>query len=483
MSCSFTIIYNNATKRVTCPSNFTINKLVSLSIEKFKLPLSTNASLSYKGKKLDGMLSIRLANVINNAKLDLTITELSDSVNLRINGICLNSQISKIFCVSPTISVATLVSEYLQQCGVNIDWRIYNVKISAMQNGIDNQTSDFDVISVASFVGTSSSASLRLVIETAADAKRTQEAQLEQQKLRERIELEKAEVRSKLAKDCQPLDDGSVAEVTVTNRIRQSDQGTSAEEAAEESELKKCRTDVETKANESVTQPLTSNTPHESETTPAKSIPSWQPPIELKDTLYNPRGHIDLYENPNEDYTVTAHHAETYLRSLQAMQKPSRKHVHIQPSKYTIRIRFPDRKFLDLVMEDASVPLGQLFKKLDSYVHPNFINSYVLKNGCPPFNEIEMGFHQNNVQLQNHPYFQEERVLLVWEPVSKLTHGPYLKEDIYSLDISEMPTVALESNRKNLQDEEPTDKPIAVPPRVSNATKEKRPGVPKWFRH
>lgn len=481
MSYTFSVTHNNLTKKVSCPTSSTVNKLVSISIEKFKLPTTTNACLSYKGKKLDGMLSLRLANLINNAKLDLIMIELTDSVNLRVNGMCLNHQLSKIIRVSPTISLASLVSRFLQECGVDIDWRNHNVKLSAMQNGIDNKSSDFDAVTVGSLVGTSSSASLRLVIEDAADAKRVQEAQLEQQKLRARLEQEKAEARlnaAKISKDMEtPLNN---QDVTTTDSA-----GTPEEDKNAKDTYKTPENKMESSPNtiDAVNELLTAPQPvYEPEILSGEQATSWLPSREIQDTLYNPRGQIDLYENPNEDYNVTTHHAETYLKSLQAMQRPSKKHLHIQPSRYTIRVRFPDRKFLDLVMEDSSAALGQLFKKLDSYVHPNFINSYVLRNGCPPFNEIEMGFSQNNTPLKDHPQFQDERVLLVWETVAKLTSGPYLKEDLLAKDITEMPTVALESNRNNLQGEEPTARAKTVHATVNKATDKKKPGIPKWFR-
>lgn len=482
---------------MSCLSNATVNNLVSLSIEKYKLPSTTNACLSYNGKKLDGMLSIRLANLINNAKLDLIIIELTGSVNLRINGVCMKTQLSKILRVSPNISAASLVSQFLQECGVAINWRIHTVKLSAMQNGIDNKSSDFETITVGSIVGNTSSASLRLVIEDAADTKKVEEAQLEQKRLREKLETEKAQVRLKSTDEYLLVSLSSGTENIAKNDLTEDPNATTiakipevspaiAEFNAERQIPKPESVDAVLQATQQLSDPQPVHLPPTDriQTSSDEQTPSWVPSKELKDTLYQPRGHIELYENPNDDYNVTTRHAELYLKSLQAMQKPSKKHIHIQPTRYTIRIRFPDRRFLDLIFEDSSAPLGQLFKKLDSYVHPNFLNNYVLKNGCPPFNEIEMGFSQNNVKLKDHPNFQEERVLLVWEATANLVSRPYLKEDLQARDLSEMPTVSLESNRNKLHDEDstPKTKTKTIPTTADGSVTKKRPGVPKWFK-
>lgn len=499
MSYTFSVSHQNITKKVSCTANTSINRLVELSIEKLKLPGSTNACLSHKGKKLDGMISIRLTNLLNNAKLELLKVEQVDSVNLRINGTYLDKTFGKIVRVNPSISVTALVSKYLQECGETASWNDYYVEISALQNRINNLTSNFDDILVASLVGGAENASLRLSIEDPTEKMNKQKAQLEESESRKALERQRYETELALKeKNANSANSANFANTvnatTISDYISDSNLLETAssslggnskilDDILDNSIKKDLLSDLLGSPKEILAHiELLPVTKVSSEEEPViSSDSSWQPPKETEDTLYTPRSHINYYENPEDDYNVTTHHAETYLKSLQAMQKPKRKIIASVPSRYTIRIRFPDRQLLDILMEDSSVPLGKLFKKLDGYVHPKFRNSYILKNGSPPFEKIQMGFSRNNIALKDHPQFQQEKLLLVWEPAAKLVPGPYLNQELQAKDLSEMPTVALESNRQNLVDDPVANKTVMAH-KIEKAKPEKRNGVPKWFR-
>lgn len=478
MSYTFYVTCNSATKKVTCLPGTTINDLAALSIEKFKLPPDTNACLLHKGKALDGMLLIRLANLINNAKLDLVRVELSEPVQLKIVGMCLGKSLTKILTVNRSISVADLITQFFKECGEDIDWTKYSVELSAIQSRILNSSADFSAATVASLVGLGSNASLRLLVEDL-EAKRLKEmAQREQQQLRR--EQERQKIKDMLIKK----DEGSSTAPQPfvpppTKAITKP-----KPEPVQEAELKNSLSEnlFDSAATEKLLSlgSLLPNALHESLTSDTPSDSAWRLPQDTQDTLYIPKGHLDTYDNPDDDYNFTTRHAETYLKVIQGMQQPHKKIATQAPTRYTIRLRFPDRSLLDLVMEDSAVRLGQLFKKIDSYVHPKFINTYTLKNGAPPFEKIQLGFSHNNKLLKDHPLFQQEKLLLVWEPEANLP-GPYLNGELKAKNIIEIPAAKLESSRQNLPDDNPNQRKSAHS-KIEKTKSEKRSGMPKWFR-
>lgn len=485
MSYSFSVTYNNVTKRVFCTPNCSILNLVLLSIEKFRVPESITVSLFHDGKRLDDMLSIRLANLRNNAKLELQTVRLVEMVNLKISGKFLFKQLSKVVRVSPSVSVACLVSEFLQQCGETADWTQYNVELSAMQHTIKNNSTDFSTTLVKSLIGSSEKAVLRLTIEDAAKIKKREDSQKESDELRKSLDRQRHAVciagREQIEKKNALLEERMAIEETSQPTEEERKKNLYGELA--EPELNSSEPYLFSQASadaEVCSLPIFNKSPPSIVESRGKTISApWLPPTETEDTLYAPKNQIIRYENPDDDYNVTTNQSEIYLKMLQGMQKPSRKTKPTALRSYVIRVRFPDRKLLDLILKDSSVPLGQLFKKLDSYVHPKFANSYTLKNGSPPFQAIEMGFTENNISLKDHPQFQEERLLLVWEPTIKLP-GPYLKEVLPLKDLSEMPNIALESHRKILQDDFETIR--GTESKIVKTKTEKKPGVPKWFR-
>ncbi|KAF8002315.1 hypothetical protein HF325_003280 [Metschnikowia pulcherrima] len=215
------------------------------------------------------------------------------------------------------------------------------------------------------------------------------------------------------------------------------------------------------------------------------NLESWTLPEVNEDTLYVPlKSTSGTYENPDADYELTSNQAEKYYKILKSMQgKPAKKFAK-KPSKYTIRIRFPDRALLDLHFEDPATKLGQLLRKLDSYLLEKHINSYHLKSGLPPFEEIQFGFGANNTSLCDHPHFQQEKILLIWESQS-VSAGPYLKQYLLRKDVSELPTVVLESHRGDLEADEESSKGIrstADSRSADGKSKARAKGMPKWFR-
>ena len=198
-----------------------------------------------------------------------------------------------------------------------------------------------------------------------------------------------------------------------------------------------------------------------------------------------PHKKLEVYENPEDDYNMTTAQAETYLNIIKSMQtRPKKKNEAKSPTHYAIRLRFPDRSLVQLHIEDPSTKLGQLMKKIDSYIDPKFINSYRIKNGTPPFREIKFGFQENGTALSKHPDFQQEKMLLIWEPSSSHQPGPYLAQGVNTKDVSQLSTVMLETHRGELEEDT-----LATGKSVKGTSDEKpklktklNKSMPKWFR-
>lgn len=507
MSSIFSVTYENTTKKITCPSNSSINKLVGLSLLKFNVPSNTNACLLYNGKQLEGMRSIQSSNLLNNAKLELKRIDSSVPISIKINGLCLGRRNSIILKLALSTTIATLLNLYLEKSLEEIEWANYSIELGGMQSRMSNASTDFHTATVGNLVGTASSVALRLVIEDMVEKQLKEEAHREEELLRREKERQRiaAAMKSKEERENVDITETKLHDQHKTTKLSNSD-GTRCK-AGEEKDKEREPLVIPQEGSMGQTHSLQDSLiqPPIVERTQADVSPvveslstietdsykrpadgpglSFVPREETEDTLYVPSGRIEMYENPDDDYVLTANHAEKYLKMIRGMQKPTKKTSKQSPNRYIIRLRFPDRKLLDLIMEDSTVPLGQLFKKLDSYVSPNFVNSYVLKNGSPPFETIQMSFSTNNVPLKEHPSFQQEKILLIWEPV--ISHpGPYLKEGLEQRDLKEMPTVALESNRQNLEDDSSsTRKANRADDDNEKAEKPNRKvGLPKWFR-
>lgn len=490
MSYTFSVSYQNITKKVTCPRSGTINDVIHASFEKFKLPNSSNGHLLSGGKNLDALLPIRHTNLVNNAKLVLSITRGNSEVNLKVTASIGTASVTKILKISSSETLEALVDQFRAKAEINDDWTDQRIQLGVMQTVKDNLSCKFSEVSVASLVGSSTNAVIRLVVEN--KDKQLQRAQLqeEQRVLREKFEEKQRQERllQREKEEATKLEDqrrqasedkerGSAKEedrmevddILEENKTSGEKIGVADTELLTRSEtLPKPKVPItETTGSVSLTPMVSPSHPHN----------SFQLPEEKEDTLYVPKERTTVYENPEEDYNITMGQAEKYYKMIKSMQGPAAKKELFVPQKYIIRIRFPDRSLLDLPIEDSSVKLGQLLKKVDGYVDEKFINSYKLRNGSPPFKEIVMGFSENNLSLKNHPDFQQEKLLLIWEPATPNTKGPFLKPGIATKDASELPTVVLEANRGSLEKEEEKVSGLR-----RSSTKPKQKGLPKWFR-
>lgn len=478
---------------MSCVRSATVNDLILTSFQKFNVPLSNNGVLTFSGKKLDGLLPIRLSNVVNNAKLELIVSSGDSEVTLKVVAAIGDESITKVIKVASSATLAALVEEFRSKAEISSDWSDKRIQLSVLQAIKDNLTSDFAQISVASVVGSATNAVLRLLVENKDAQQKRMKFQEEQRVLRQELEEKRRQERLVKKEEEQKLQGKKVLE----------GKNVEGEEDAEMEDVEDTEDNLAAVADEAVhTLPHKGETPESSTGNPTQNIIhstnsgnltgssgdgiSEEPRAghfevvqEIEDTLYVPSTRSAIYENPDDDYNMTVNQAEKYYKIIKSMQGGRKVAKEVtKPQKYIIRIRFPDRSLLDLPIDDPSIKLGQLLKKIDGYVAEKYINTYKLKNGLPPFKELAVGFSENNVALIDHPDFQLEKILLIWEPALSNSKGPYLGEGIATKDASQLPTLQLESHRGELEKDEVTaPKPVA-----KTDGKKKSTGVPKWFR-
>lgn len=497
MSFTCHVLYQNVSKKIQCPNTHTVNQLIELSLAKFNLSLSFG-ELSSGGKKLDALLPIRYTNLVNNAKLTLTVSKGNTEVNLKIVGTIELKQITSMMKVPPSITAAELVLQFATLNNIEIDLASKHVLLSVLQTAVDNISHEFDKTTLKSLLGTSSSAMIRLVVEDKSKHAAKKKLQEEQGKLRAQLEEKKRQARllekeQNDAKEPEPTGHKTVTTEPVLKP--KSDQIDHPEEKSLPSEgpsnslsntIVPDETNSANKKGEDLmqTDPV-KTTPGASDGNSERNARSFVLSNDTEDTVYVPHKKLEVYENPEDDYNMTTAQAETYLNIIKSMQtRPKKKNEAKSPTHYAIRLRFPDRSLVQLHIEDPSTKLGQLMKKIDSYIDPKFINSYRIKNGTPPFKEIKFGFQENGTALNEHLDFQQEKVLLIWEPSSSHQPGPYLVQGVNTKDVSQLSTVMLETHRGELEEDA-----LATGKSVKGTSDEKpklktklNKSMPKWFR-
>lgn len=503
MSLSFSVAHNKITKKVTCPRTSTVNQLASLATAKFGLPSSTNGTLLHSGKKLDGLLPLRLTNLVNNAKLELQVCSELRPVTVKIIASVLGELKQKIVKTKTDSSVQQLLEAFAAESGVVFGEN--RVQLSVLDARIDNGSTDFASTTLGSIIGSADNAVVRLTVENKDAQSKREKLQAEQRELRQQLEEHKRQARlleKKLREDSQETDVQAAKEESKEGTEDAETKKDDLEEPETETRLETEDVDMDLATSErqeptqEVEEPKnivssgheepSSHTLKESESvseTPSEE--SFKVQHYKEDTVYIPKNRSQHYENPDSDYNLTVAQAEKYYGIIKSMQQ-NKKHQpkDIAPPKaYIIRVRFPDRALLDLQIEDSSMKFGQLLKKLDSFVHEQHINTYKLKNSVPPFEEISMGFDANNTELKHHKSFQDERILLIWESTQKSAKGPFLKLDVNTRSIDDMPTLQLETHRGQLGDEEEKRRKSHSEPSQSNhPEKKKKNGMPKWFK-
>lgn len=489
MSLLFTVSYNNVLKKITCSRASTVNQLVQQSIEKFRLPQSSQGTLLHNNKELDGLLPLRLTNLVNNAKLALKISNGNRDVTVKIVGTIKGELKQKIVKTQTISTIQALLEQFSQAVEVHIDYENSRVQLSVLDARVANSSHDFAALTVGSLIGLAANVVMRLDVELKANQAKREQLQRDQEALRKRIEERKKQMRL-LEKEMKE-DEARAAGIELSESPKTEVQ---AEVPGEEAQNE---VPMDVDAPQEV--PLGTSLKEIPQEVPQQETPQNLQKEELvsslestvesnlddgQDIVFLPSGLSTRYDNPESDYNLTVSQAEKYYAMIKAMQTGRRKEPKQQkraPQKYVIRMRFPDLALLQFHIEDLGMKLGQLLKKVDGYIESSHINHYRLKSGIPPFKEIAMGFAENNVALRDHNEFQDEKILLIWEPTEKHSQGPFLKSNVHTRSVLELPTMKLDQQRGQLAEEEHRPSSSGTNSERSG-DEQKKKGLPKWFR-
>lgn len=471
MSFSFNVSYNGTIKKASCLQSALVGELATSAVSKFSLPPSTKAVLSHNGANLDPAVSIKASKVYNNATLQLRVVPQNENVTVKVMASFANSTTTKVIKIPSSNSPEMLVAKFLEVANYTLAPG-EQVSFSGMQRNLSDTDPGFKTATIGDILGTASGV-VRLRFESSGHNEKIRALQAEQQKLREQF----ADAQREKRRQERELEERE----KLAQKAREKSTANEARPPVEDAEMADAeKAEVEHAPSENAatfpTRNPSSATSHAAHST--TEIPALQIPRETADTLYTQTGvSAAIYENPENDYNVTAGQAKLLLESVR-MQRPAKKTGAAKaPESYTIRLRFPDRALLDIHVAGTD-KFGQLLKKIDSYVSEPYINHYKLKSGLPPFSEITMGFSENNTLLNEHPVFLSDKLLLIWES-SITSRAPYVKDGLLKKDTSELPTVYLESHRGQLADDDNEEKTQA-----KSETKRKGPfkGTPRWFR-
>ncbi|KAL6449922.1 hypothetical protein SBY92_002396 [Candida maltosa Xu316] len=474
MSINLNITYQQRPKKITISKASTINQLVSESLTLFKIDSSSNnGRLLHNDKVLDGSLPIRLTNLLNNSKLVLQSEPKSASSKFDINVKFMSDQGSSVKKCSSDLSLLELVKEFNGDVTKPSNMRVLNLSI---------QSDKYASTSLVSIVGNVNNVVIRFAYENEKQEveKQQQEAirlHIEQGKLRKQKEEEQARLQEESERQQQHQN---------SNETKSEVQDGVDKTEAENQEPKPVLNDGDvhpTVKDDVEAEPHNAYVYKEDDIkeTPQLFVPSKAP-------------QQPLYDNPDEDYEMTLHQAKAYQNAIRNSAKRKQKDkVTALPSKYQIRLKFPDATILQInfIEKVDQVKFGNLVRKIDDLLLPEFINIYNLKQGYPPFNTIDMSYANNNEFLHNLPDFQQERIVLIWELQKHDLNvkGPFVKNTAgLSVKQSEdLPERVLERHRGELPDDEHKKKNSSGITNQGNSEKDdgkkdKKSRVPKWLK-
>mmetsp|Transcript_4181 Transcript_4181/g.4599 ORF Transcript_4181/g.4599 Transcript_4181/m.4599 type:complete len:500 (-) Transcript_4181:157-1656(-) len=495
LTLSFSISYNNTSKKVTCGKSQSVNQLVQTALEKFKIG-GQHGELFHNGKKLDSSLPIRLTNLVNNSKLVLNVSDESKEkiVNIKLAINAKNEIKSFILKTSNIRSLMEILEEFEKNNNCDIrgggefELNVLNSKISS---GSEEMKS-----SLKSIIGSDvSSLVMRLAYlqanSNAEEQQKINEIQMQRMREYQRQEREKKEIEQRSREEAARHE---VARQVLEQQHQQQSHEvpTTDNETSQVSESLNNLTKRELDRSEVAKSNASETATTDDISTPEGSDQASLGPIEQKDTLYIP-SQFSTYENPDDDYEMTVDQAQKYHKMIiNSSKKPAAPKPKSKPSKYSIRIKFPDRLMLQLEMSDPTVKLGQLLKKIDDYLVPEFQNNYNLKIGYPPFSKIPISLTHNNTPLEDSPFFQEEKIVLIWESLAPHVNGPYIVENDFASEnikrINELPEIKLETNRSNLPADPSSRSTVPSVPFSGNSQNSEKSSantskkVPKWFK-
>ncbi|KAI5966997.1 uncharacterized protein KGF55_000406 [Candida pseudojiufengensis] len=500
---SLNITYLTQQKKVTISKSQTISQLISQCLTTFKIDSSQySGDLYHNDKLLDSATPIRLTNLINNSKLNFKIKKID--LNKLINVKFINDKGSSInkFTISTTLKQ---IVESFKSPVKNTQLRILNLTIDY---------TNYESTTLGSIVGSSNSVVIRLEeikskLEIEKLAKKQEEANklyLQQEIERKKAEEAKAiedrkeqENREKYADTHETLnkeeenEDVEMADVEESNTREPAPETTPISYTADAPQQPSQLESTQTELTESTESP-SSYVYKEEE---FKETPQLYVPSQSSSNSTN-KDQSPIYQNPEEDYNMTVNQAKTYQNVIRNSAKRNNpKKETKKPTKYLIRIKFPDGSILQLnfLKDINTLKFGQFLKKIDEILLPEFLNNYNLKLGYPSFKKLNQSFSNNNELLINLEEFSSnEQIILIWElSSSNINHkGPFLNNQSQDLIIKpkdELPERKLEKYRKNLPSDDNNNEKsqkgsfLKNPKSSSNNDDEKKKSkLPKWLK-
>lgn len=488
-SITLNVTHQNITKKISASKGTTISQIAQLASEKFAITTGHVGILKTSdGKLLDSSLPLRLTNLGNNSHLRLETTVADTTgreVQIKLTVVSKDRSVQNFIAkVNSINTLQQMINEFEQKHSVQL-----------LKDGEDSQlvilnltyaSNKYSTTTLQSVVGSNNSAVIRMSYLESEDEKKKRilmqdeinRKQIEKQKLWLDAVKQKREEKVKEAEKSGNAnigkDNDELREREQPEPERRDDDTiiTAAEGESRNSTIEKATSDTSA-VHENPTQ-----TDSKVKEIPAKSTTI----LDETPRLYVPSDTPSkTYENPDEDYNMTASQAELYRRVVAQSAKPTQHTGEKAPTKYNVRIRFPDRSILqiDFHANVEALKLGQLVKRIDDLIHEDFIGKYSLRTSYPS-RKIELSFTNNNTLLSKIPEFKEEQVSLIWVPNTH-SEGPFVKSGAIAhvQTSSELPEVILEQGAQDLLEEE-AKTGSRVPKRTNGQASGRK--VPKWFK-
>lgn len=476
-SVTVNVTYGYQSKKISIPKSSTVGQLASQAAAAFNL--NGDPSLEHKGKRLDPSLPLKFTQLVQNSTVKLNVEA---TATLTPSAIAIKIATPESSTVVKTTNDVTIEAA-LKLAEANLQTSIIKPGIEVLLMNTVHQDLSLPLKQVSGSA-TNTVMRVRYPVSNVDRQKEQQEVvakQLAEQRARneaQRVERERLEAERQRR----------IYELKKESQEHQTDVLENDDEMMEAREEEQ----IENYESQHPVEPRKDSQTKSKPTTADESI-SLLALVKDGDQLYVPTNQpTPIYENPEEDYTLTVDKAKLYHKLVQQLGKRTRptQHEPIHPQQYLIRIKFPDRNLLQLnfVSDANSVKLGQIVKRIDEVILDKWIGKYRLKLGYPPFQQIPLSFDTNGSRLHDLPqFFSGERIALIWEPalvnIGVASSGPFLKESAISDQLStrDLPEVKSESQRGNFADyQEPRETKSSTTP---NSTTKSNSGklVPKWL--
>lgn len=484
------VTYQGQPKKFTVNKSQTISQFISQCLTSYNIDSNAfSAELYHNNKALDSASPIRLTNLMNNSKLTLKVKKLD--LNKEVNVKFISDQGT----VVRKHTVATMLEEIVEQIVGRLS-KPTQLRILDLVVGYEK----YATTTLGSIVGNANSVVVRLEYQKLTNEK---DALFKKQQEANRLQSVETQRRKELeVQKC--LQEEQERQRLKKERARQAEaKNTNVQElnnSQEDAEMKDVEKGTPSIATESVSNPSTGDVAQQQGTN--ASFVYQEEPIDETPKLYVPSDKPQpTYQNPDEDYNMTVDQAKTYQNVIRNSAKRVKKTGGDikKPSKYFIRVKFPDGAMLQInFLENVhEIKFGSLVKKLDELLVPEYINSYNLKIGYPPFTKLIQSFALNNEKLHNLEHFQSEQIVLIWElskgDSTKVNQkGPFLNNESKDLVIKpsdELPAIKLEKHRNELPSKDESTKSGGGIFKSKSKSKDgedkdekKKSKLPKWLK-